>query len=160
MWGAASRRTLCTLEAELGLRRGMTKELAKRRRETQEAPTKKLGPVARVSTARLRKDSAAALSAEYSTDARALYEQCPGFVGSILLLNDDGTSARSVTLWQSESHMDAAGKQRGYSTTMGSLARHFAGAPESETWSLGAAFFSAEQPAIVAHGAAETGEAK
>ena len=152
MW----RRTLCTLEAELGLRRAMTKELAKRRQPQDYPSREKLtGPVARISTARLQKESAAALSAEYSSDARALYEQCPGFLGSVLLLNGDGTSARSVTLWQSESHMDAAAEQPGYSTTMGSLARHFAGAPESETWSMGAAFFSAELPAIVARGSAE-----
>ena len=101
-------RAMCSdLDAELGLRRSLTKKLAQQRpRSERQEPV--AGPVARVSTAPLRPDAADDLVKAYASGGRKLYDACPGFLGSVLLLSQGRNRARSITMWQSTSDMDAA----------------------------------------------------
>jgi len=138
-----ARRSLCdSLDAELGLRRSLTKKLVSQRRQPPPPPSRAVpGPVARVSTVALREGAAGELCELYSSSAKALYSECPGFLGSVLLLDREANTARSVTMWQASSDMDAAGEHPDYASVMGKLAASFASAPDSQTWQLGAAFF-------------------
>ena len=161
--GAPARR-LCddALAAELGLRRGMlTKQLARQNRRRRGGaapgdgaggaaaapPPRPQGPVARVSTARLQPDhtdAAAALSALYASEARELFSESDGFIGSLLLLDEDRTRARSITMWRDRAAMDAVSEHPRYRDVMGKVASHFAAPPDSEAWELGASFFAAD----------------
>jgi hypothetical protein len=146
--GRAFRRGLCSdLDAELGLRRAITKKLAQQRRGTdQTSPAPPLGPVARMATAALRPGGADSLVTAYESEGRMLYSKCPGFLGSVLLLDRERNRARSITLWQSATEMNGAVSQDGYADTMKTLGSHFADAPNLETWELGAYFFSRPDP--------------
>ena len=96
--------------------------------------------MARVSTAPLRPGAADELTSHYCTRARALYEACNGFHGSLLLLNHDKSIARSVTLWARTTDMDAAVNHPEYADVMKGIARHFTDVPDTEMWQLGGAF--------------------
>lgn len=149
-WPAALRhcRGLCddNLAAELGLRRSyLSKQRVSRRRDTAAEPRVSAaleGHVARISTAVLKDESAAASLTEiYTGEAKQLYDESKGFIGSLLLL--DGTRrARSITMWRDVSAMEAASNHPRYAEVMGRVAANFADAPESETWALGASFFA------------------
>ena len=128
-----------TLDAELGLRRTLTKQLARVPRRQQQ-PETQTGAVARVSTVPLKPGSDAALVSLYSSEARSLYEATPGFIGSVMLLNDDRTVARSITLWSDAARMHAATEQPGYPNVMGQLAQYFADVPDLEIWQLASGF--------------------
>ena len=145
------RRALCAdadFAAELGLRRSsLTKKLASSapRRAEVEPPPQLEGPIARVSTARLRPDTTAdVLTTLYNSKARAIYEDSDGFVGSLLLFDQSNSNARSVTLWADQQAMDGVSSHPDYASTMGEVASHFAAAPDSETWRVGASFFKSD----------------
>ena len=109
-------------------------------------PPRPQGPIARVSTARLQPqhaDAASSLSTLYASEARTLYNECNGFIGSLLLLDEDRTRARSITMWRDRAAMDAVSEHPRYRDVMGKVASHFAAPPDSETWELGASFFAA-----------------
>jgi hypothetical protein len=138
------------LETELGLRRAGRRQFARQRERlpsSSASPAVQVeGPLARISTAALRKDVCADdLTAMYVEDGRALYEGCHGFRGSLLLFNRERSKARSITLWQEEEDMHAATKQPMYTDTMRALASHFATAPDVEVWSLAGSFFTSDE---------------
>ena len=137
-------RGLCdSLETELGLRRTLTKKLAAQRKQPPPPPPQPImGPVARVSTAQIKEGTAAQLQHAYTTHAKELYRSCPGFLGSVLLLDRKSNTARSVTMWQKSADMAAAAVHPRYSAVMGELAASFADTPDSQTWELAAAFFA------------------
>ena len=138
-----SRRALCSsFDAELGLRRrAMTQQLKHlKRREPSPPPERIDGPVARMSTAMLRDNAADSLTQVYLEEAKPLYENTHGFLGSYLLFDRDYTRGRSITLWQDEAAMDAAASNSAYASTMARLGSHFSGAPDTEVWRLRASF--------------------
>ena len=98
-----------------------------------------------MSTAHLRSDTTAdALIRLYDSKARAIYEVSDGFVGSLLLFDDSNSTTRSITLWADKKAMDGVTSHPDYALTMGELASHFAAAPDSETWRVGASFFKSD----------------
>ena len=151
---AAARRLCTDLDAELGLRRSMTKRLAQQKKQSDEAriplpareDPRETGRVARISTAPLKPGAAEQLVAAYDSDGRTLYSSCPGFVGSLLLFDGPRRNARSITIWECKADMDAAAETNGYGATMRALAEHFVGGPEVETWRVGASLFPELKP--------------
>ena len=140
-------RSLC-LDAELGLRRNLTKKLASQKRPLAEdpPPPRLDGPIARVATARLKDDgggSARALTAEYE-HAQSLYRTCDGCLGAMLMLNRERNRATSITMWRSPEHLSAAVQHPDYAAQMQRLGASFASAPEVETMALAAAAFMAD----------------
>ena len=136
-------RNMCdSLDAELGLRRTLTKKLVGQRRQTPVAASLPMeGAVARVSTAPLKEGVAASLNETYSAEAKVMYMESPGFIGSLLLLDREGKTARSITLWDGVADMNAAADHPQYGAVMSRLVSSFAEMPESQTWQLSAAFF-------------------
>lgn len=106
---SCARRGLCdSLDAELGLRRTMTKRLTAQRRNPPAPPTRLEGAVARVSTVKLHHGASSDLSRAYELKGSALYKSIPGFVGSVLLVDRETDTARSVTMWNSVASMNDA----------------------------------------------------
>ena len=154
-------RALCTsLEDELGLRRSMGRKLRSRDptlvQQGQQMARQKLpappedpaatGPIARMATAPLRPRAADALVQDYEAQARALYQECPGFIGALLLFDGPRRNARSITVWENKKSMEDASDQKSYAATMKTLAGHFVDVPDIETWRVGASLFATPGP--------------
>ena len=108
--------------------------MAAAKRRQQPKPLAPQGSVARVSKAQVRPGCLTALQEIYSTAVPPLYTSVDGFLGALLLVNEQADTAQSLTLWESTAAMDAAGNSDAYRDTMQSIGALFLGAPETCTW--------------------------
>ena len=127
------RRCLC-IDAELGLRR---RRLVPQRTKPQQMvkPPPLEGPIARVAKAAVARGAAEELKQEYS-NTLDFYKGQDGFLGACLLVDQEGKTAHSITMWQAVSDLDACTQHPQYGAMMAKLATHFLGVPDAETHML------------------------